>query len=163
LEKEKEAKQKREQAYKDAVAQADSYYSKKDYMNALKYYKKAKNIKPNESYPKQQISKINSLLAQNTQKPSNNKDEEILKKLNAVDFTKKEEVKKYLSELARKYPEGKTVENYELKDQKITRIIINHNGIANEYRKVEHSWGGVFYFKNGQSISKTIFYSETKE
>ena len=162
LAKQKEAKQKREKAYNEAITQADGYFNKKDYTNALKFYKKAKSIKPNESYPKQQISKINGLLVQANTKPSN-KDEEILKKLNSVDFNKKEEVKKYLSELARKYPEGKTVENYNLKNQKITRIIINHNGVANEYRKVEHSWGGVYYFKNGQSISKTVFIGETNK
>ena len=157
----KERAKKREEAYKKAIAEGDKYFTQKDYKNALTAYKRAKDIKPNESYPKQQISKINGLLAQTNPAPAKNKDEEVLKKLNSVNFNDKEATKKYLSELARKYPEGKTVENYDLKNQKIVRIIINKNGIATEYRKVIHDWGGVYYFKNGQSISKTIFTNET--
>ena len=44
-----------------------------------------------------------------------------------------EEVKKkYLSELAQKYKEGVTTENYDQQGKLIKRVIVNKAGIANE-------------------------------
>ena len=79
------------------------------------------------------------------------------------DFDYSGEVRKreFLSQLAKKYPEGKTVEKYNKKNKKILRIIINNNGIAKEFIKVQYSYG-TFYFRNGQNISQGIFNSETK-
>ncbi len=171
LAKQNAAAKAKEQLYKSTITKADNYYQGKDYNNALTQYKKASEIKPNEQYPKGQISKIKkylSQLAQNQNNANNNsglskEEEEANKKLNAVNFKDKEATKKYLSELAKKYPEGKTVENYTFKNKTVNRIIVKHGDVADDYREVKHSWGGVYYFKNGQNISKTIFYQETKE
>lgn len=44
-----------------------------------------------------------------------------------------------------------------------TRVTIC-NGVDNQvYRKVEHKWGGVFYFKGKQSISETYYNIETEQ
>ncbi|NND93594.1 MAG: hypothetical protein HKN45_01945 [Flavobacteriales bacterium] len=60
------------------------------------------------------------------------------------------------SELARSYPQGVTEETYtEGKKEVIRRIVILGN-IANEYHKVV-TLSGTYYFKNGQSISKTLW------
>jgi hypothetical protein len=40
---------------------------------------------------------------------------------------------------------------------------VNYDGIATEYRKVKHSWGGTYHFRNGQNISGSVFKVETKE
>lgn len=45
-------------------------------------------------------------------------------------------------------------------NQVITRIEIENGKERTEYRKVVHKYGSVFYFKDGQSISKLIFESE---
>ena len=91
------------------------------------------------------------------------KSSEYAKKLEEIDYTNKAVVEKFLSELASKYPEGVTEEQYEDASKKVKRVIVNQDGIANEYREVTHNWGGVYYFRNGQSISKTIFYTDTNK
>lgn len=67
----------------------------------------------------------------------------------------------YLRNLAGQYPEGVTVQYAKVKGRKLTRYIVVKEGLADEYWKVEHDWGGVFYFKNGRSISYNVFKIET--
>ena len=45
-------------------------------------------------------------------------------------------------------------------NQVITRIELDNGKERTEYRKVVHKYGSVFYFKDGQSISKVLFESE---
>ncbi|MCX7955094.1 MAG: hypothetical protein N3A01_07890, partial [Bacteroidales bacterium] len=170
--KEQEIKE-REQNYKENVAKGDDSFNKKDYNAAITYYTYALNFKPNDQYCKNRIIESQSLLKkqkeEEEEKLALEKQKQIeemkakMKKLEEIDFSDKENVQKYLSELARTYPEGITEENYEDNTKKIKRIIVNKNGVANEYREVIHSWGGVYYFKNGQSISKSLFSIETKK
>lgn len=67
----------------------------------------------------------------------------------------------FKTELAQKYPVGITEETVSESGKKITKLVVNRQGIANEYQKVKWNWGGVYYFKNGESISKAIFDTET--
>ena len=53
-----------ESSYKDALAQADDLFQKKDYPNAQNGYRKALTIKSDQTYPKDQIQKIDQLLAE---------------------------------------------------------------------------------------------------
>ncbi len=50
--------------YADAISKADKFFEVKDYENSRTSYRAALTIKPDESYPQQQIDKIGSLLAQ---------------------------------------------------------------------------------------------------
>ena len=68
----------------------------------------------------------------------------------------------FLSELAKKYPEGVTEEVDEGVNFKMLRIIIVIDGKANEYKKVTYNWGGVYYKKNDLDISEFKFKQETK-
>ncbi|MEO9532737.1 MAG: hypothetical protein ABJG68_17080 [Crocinitomicaceae bacterium] len=54
-----------EKKYKDLIAKADKGFDAKEYEAALKDYKEAINMKPNESHPKSRITEIEGLLAQN--------------------------------------------------------------------------------------------------
>lgn len=74
-------------------------------------------------------------------------------KLSTVDYQK---------ELASKYPSGIT-ETVTKEGNKniITRIIVKDN-IGNEYKKVIHDWGGVFYFKNGEAVTERVWAQETE-
>lgn len=72
------------------------------------------------------------------------------------------EYKAYLSELSKKYPEGVTTENSIEGKNIVTRIIVVRKGNASEYKKVTTSWGQIFYYKNGQSVSVSVFQLETK-
>lgn len=56
-------KNKIEQEYSNAVAQADRYYGQDQLTEAKTYYQKALTYKPGESYPGSQISKIDAQLA----------------------------------------------------------------------------------------------------
>lgn len=76
--------------------------------------------------------------------------------------TNPNEYKAYLSELAKKYPEGVTTENSIEGKNIVTRVIVVKNSSASEYKKVVTSWGQTFYSKNGQSISVSVFQLETK-
>ncbi|MBN2613122.1 MAG: hypothetical protein JXB00_16335, partial [Bacteroidales bacterium] len=52
-----------EKEYQQALSQADNLYKNKDFAAALEQYNKALALKPNEAYPKQRISQLNSALA----------------------------------------------------------------------------------------------------
>jgi hypothetical protein len=55
----------------------------------------------------------------------------------------KEEVQQ---ELKRKYIKPKTVEVIQAEGRKITKVYINNSESVTVYVKVEHAWGGVYYF-----------------
>ncbi|MBN2164931.1 MAG: hypothetical protein JW717_01505 [Marinilabiliaceae bacterium] len=53
-----------------------------------------------------------------------------------------------LPPLKSSYPQGRTVEEYDLASKTITRVIIVRGKVRNVYLKVKHNWGAVFYFKD---------------
>jgi len=44
----------------------------------------------------------------------------------------------------------------------VTFVTVSEGQEVNIYRKVEWSWGGVYYFKNSENISSSIFFQETQ-
>jgi hypothetical protein len=81
----------------------------------------------------------------------------------AVKLSDEERSREFLSELAQKYPEGVTVESFQEANRVITRVIVNRNNIANEFKKVKYNWGGLYFFKNNTSITQGLFDQETKQ
>jgi hypothetical protein len=65
-------------------------------------------------------------------------------------------------ELAAAYPDGVTEEVFTEGNRTITKRVVVKNGSGDEYRKVKHGWGGVFYFKNGTSITERVWKAETE-
>ena len=63
--------------------------------------------------------------------------------------------------LAQEYPEGVTEESYTEGNKVIIKRIVVNGNRADEYSKVIARWG-IFYFKNGQSISEDLWRSETE-
>lgn len=63
--------------------------------------------------------------------------------------------------LAQEYPPGVTEESYTEGNKVIIRRIVVNGNRADEYSKVIAKWG-VFYFKNGQSITEAIWTRETE-
>lgn len=57
----------KQKAYDEAIALADQQFSTKDYTDAKNNYQRASNIFPGNPYPRDQISKINSILSNNLQ------------------------------------------------------------------------------------------------
>lgn len=64
---------------------------------------------------------------------------------------------KFQLDLGKQYPLGITEESMVKDNRDITRIIVNREGIADDFQRVKWHWGGVYYFKNGESTSKRIY------
>ncbi len=162
--KQREAEKRKE--YQEFIKKGDKLFAEKNYRMAKGAYNKAKNLMPNEQYPKNKIAeieKIEAALAAATTKTVAKPKPKPKPKLKELKFKSSAERQKYLSDLAKKYPDRKTVENYtESNGKTIERIIMNNNGIAHEYRKIKQPWGDIYYFKDGQSIARSLYVRETK-
>lgn len=66
-------------------------------------------------------------------------------------------------ELAEQYSDGITQRSYDDGPRKVTERVVVHKGIGNAYKRVEHPWGGKFYFKNGKPISEETWNQETRD
>ncbi|NND94235.1 MAG: hypothetical protein HKN45_05175 [Flavobacteriales bacterium] len=66
------------------------------------------------------------------------------------------------AELGKEFPDGVTEEVFQEGNRTITRRIVVKDRIGNEYRRVKHGWGGIFYFKNDISISERVWTEETQ-
>lgn len=166
---EKQAKIDRD--YQNFITQADNAVKVKEYSSAIALYKSAKGVKPEEKYPTQQIemceTKMQEMKALAAAEEEKRKKDELAAAQNSFDkkdfdYSGEQRDNKFLNELAKQYPEGVTVENYDKKNKKIKRVIVNYNGIAKEYIEVVYSYG-TYYFRNGQNISGTVFKNETKK
>lgn len=149
----KKSKKQKQKKYDEYISLGDRYYNNNSYSAARLVYIKALQIKPNEKYPNIQINRIDQILYPNKTKEPENQ---------FPSFTEIERNKAFLSDLAKMFPQGKTVEYYDLPGKKIKRVILVDKNLASEYLEVRYDYG-TFYFRNGQNISRAIFISETKE
>ena len=67
--------------YQEALALADRFFTAQKYLDALEPYQRASTIKPSEKYPQEQITRINSLIAEQKKL-----DEEYQKLVTDADF-----------------------------------------------------------------------------
>ena len=74
--------------------------------------------------------------------------------LSTVDFQK---------ELGEQFPNGTTEEMYTEGNKTIIKRIVVSNNLGNEYKKVVHNWGGVFFFKNGEAVTERVWIQETEK
>ncbi|MCX8080322.1 MAG: hypothetical protein N3F09_03700 [Bacteroidia bacterium] len=58
------AAKEKENNYKNAIANADKSFQKKEWQTAITYYNEALKYKPEENYPKDQINQINKIIAE---------------------------------------------------------------------------------------------------
>ncbi|HKK59806.1 MAG TPA: hypothetical protein VJ937_10025, partial [Salinivirga sp.] len=147
----KQSQSDKHRKYQEYVDLADRYFESQALSAARVAYLKALEVNPDQRYPQIQVEKIDRILY--PEKVKNNEKE-------FPGFTKVERNDVFLNKLARKYPNGKTVEYYDLPGKKITRVIIVENKLASEYLEVRYDYG-TFFFRNGQNISRAIFISET--
>ncbi len=68
----------------------------------------------------------------------------------------------FQKDLASKYPSGVTEESFTEGNKQIVKRVIVKEGVGNEYRRVTHNWGGVFYFKNGEAVPERVWKKETE-
>ena len=63
--------------------------------------------------------------------------------------------------LIEKYPARKTTETEKAGNSVITYVYINRGEFVNVYKKVEHSWGGVFFFIDERATNQRFWEHET--
>ena len=73
----------------------------------------------------------------------------------------------YQDSLLKIYPNERTIEIINDDYKKITKVIINREHLVTIYLKVEHKWGGVFFFIDNtpfplENISKSYFEVATR-
>ena len=56
----------KQEAYKQAIADADKFYNSKIYDKAIDFYSRAKTLKPDEKYPDEMMARITELINKNT-------------------------------------------------------------------------------------------------
>lgn len=64
--------------------------------------------------------------------------------------------------LKEKYPLRKTIETEKAGTSVITYVYINRGDFVNVYKKVEHNWGGVFYFIDERATNQRFWEHETQ-
>ena len=64
--------------------------------------------------------------------------------------------------LSDKYTEGITREEMEGTNYFLTRVIIIKGEQVTEYKKLQYSFGSIYFLKNGKDITEEIFENETK-
>jgi len=69
----------------------------------------------------------------------------------------------FMKDLGQKYPNGITEEMTTEGNKTIIKRIVVANNIGNEYKKVVHGWGGIFYFKNGEAVTDRVWIQETEK
>lgn len=72
-------------------------------------------------------------------------------------------LEEFQTDLARQYNDGVTQRTYQDGQRQITERIVVKGNKGNEYKRVEHPWGGKFFFKNGTPISEETWNEETAQ
>ncbi len=60
------------------------------------------------------------------------------------------------------YKEGVTEETVAETNRSIFRVVIKKDGATYNYQKIVYKWGGVFYFKNDNSITESTYVQDIK-
>jgi tetratricopeptide (TPR) repeat protein len=170
---EEQAKQK---AFDELMAQGNDFYDNFNYDEAIAKYKEALQIIPNSSaadkriadaeFEKQKLkdelereekARKEAQLAANRKKKASFKEERI------NDTEERLDKIKFMNDLGREYPQGVTEEVINEDGYDITRRVVVESGVGAEYLKIKHNWGGIFYFKNGESTSQWVWQIETND
>jgi len=70
-------------------------------------------------------------------------------------------IEDYRKELGETFPSGITETVTEEGNKIITKRVVVHDGKGDEYKKVVHNWGGIFFFKNGNAVTERVWDQET--
>jgi len=117
-----------ENTYTASITTADSAFQVKSFIFAKAAYLKALELKSAESYPKDRIAEIDSLLAT-----------------------------VYKNDLSKKYPQGVTEEIVKENNDKVTKRIVVEGNKGYLYIKKETGFGQTYYFKDGTPITEQEF------
>lgn len=168
-----------EAKYNTEVKSADNHFDNERYDDAVTGYEKALEIKTTKyaqarleeakrrrakarmEAERRRQEKAQAIAETEKRTQENSSVNHNKSELANIYFESDNDRKKYQTELAKKYPEGITIEYYEKGNKKIKRIIVNRNGIAKDYRKVSTPYG-VFYSRDGENITEVVFNTGTQ-
>ena len=129
---------------------------------AIYSFNKALALNPNDDFIKSRLGTLKEKRANTkvakTENPTEGKDENEFQALDKMD----KKTNNFVALLAVKYPQGMTEKTYQEGNKKITKRIIVKGNLGAEYMKIEHSWGGVYYFKNGDVITEYVWQKEAE-
>jgi hypothetical protein len=134
----KEAEQKAlNDKYNAAIAKGDSALKVENFDLAKTSYAEAQSLKPKESVPGDKIKA-------------------------AEDAAEAKKKSQYANEYAKKYKEGVTEEKVKEGNMMVTRRIVVKGNQGNLYEKKETSFGQVYFFKDGVTITEAEFNKNTE-
>ena len=148
----------KEEKYANYLALAKKSESSGNKKEAIFFYKKAQGFKPQSEDVYSALATLNKATVEPV--TSTSKTAEAVPNINLDKMDKKSSA--FQSKLATLYPEGKTVHKSSKGNKAITQVIVVSEGRGIEYQQIKYNWGGVYYFKNGDPITKLIFEKETK-
>ena len=149
----KNLKKEHRKLYRKHINKGSDFIKEKDFEQAILEFKKAEELFPDEALPKEKLLEIKNL--QSKTEP----DKTRVSKIDGVIV----DYELYLKELAKTAPEGISESTFTDEKKTVRTVIVNKKGTANEYKEVKHAWGGLYYFKNGENISKNVFQAEIKK
>jgi tetratricopeptide (TPR) repeat protein len=159
-----QAKQKEFESFKKRAQEADQ---QGNVSSALFLYRRANAIIPNDPFIESRIRALQSGNSLAKETMANASANTAPTKTSDSEFGEMDEMDKsgdkFAALLAEKFPTGVTEKKYTQGNKSITRRFVIKDGKGIEYQMIKHSWGGVYYFKNGQPTTQYIFEKETKQ
>ena len=80
---------------------------------------------------------------------------------NAATPEQKAKIFKEIKELEKSYPEGVYEELITESNRTLKRIVVSRAGKVSIYKMIVYNWGGTFFFKDDNTITKQVFDRET--
>lgn len=148
-----------QQRYDALISQGDVAMEAKDYIGAETAYKSAIKIRTTESYPREQLKKIEEARKVPVKKVEAKKKSDY--NLSGIQIGADKSA--FCAALAKKYPQGLTEEISKEGGKTITRRIIVEGSMGVEYKKITHNWGGTYYFKNGSPTTNFVWQKEAMQ
>lgn len=145
-----------DEKYNALILQGNEAFKEEDYESAKLAYKSAIKLKTTEAYPREQLTKIDQIIKENSSTVA----EKESKDYSLANVQIDSDTQGFSNELAKKYPQGLTIEKYMEGSKSIERRIIVDGEVGVEYKKVTHNWGGVYYFKNGKQSNHFTWQKE---
>jgi len=150
------AEKEKEEQFSKYISLAENSEDSGNKKQAIFFYKKAQEFKPKSA-------EVNSALAILNKTPEKKVTSKLPSTDPNIDLDKMDKKSpEFHSKLATLYPEGKTVNKSSKGNKAITQVIVVSEGRGIEYQEIKYNWGGVYYFRNGDPITKLIFDKETK-
>ncbi len=144
------------------IAKADSSFDAENYDNAVGGYTSVLNLDATNEYARKRLEESKVKLAE--QEKLLAQQQKNAPKQDKIDISTIEIKSNFIEkskEIARKYPQGVTKEEYKQGNKIIYLIYAVDGGKGVEYKRVKHDWGGEYFFRNEESIPKFQFNKET--